>query len=144
MKIRRGYICALLLAIGPLPAWAGATSSNDIKATCLCDSQDAGSAEQESMTDGGDIEGSRPSGMTRYTFMSLLASLHLEDTPIEYKPPAGARMRFTLTYNHREAKQPSVFNFFNVGQKWTFNWLSFIEDNPTLPNAHVMQYVAGG
>jgi RHS repeat-associated protein len=145
MNIRLGPICALLMAVTSLSVWAGATSSNDIKATCLCDSQDAGSAEQKTMAqDGGDMEESRPSGMTRYTFMSLLASLHLEDTPIEYNPPVGPRMKFTLTYNHREAKQPPVFNFFNVGQKWTFNWLSFIEDDPATPSANVLRYLAGG
>jgi YD repeat-containing protein len=50
----------------------------------------------------------------------------------------------TLTYNQREASQPATFGWFNVSQKWTLNWLSYIQNDPGAPGANVMRYVAGG
>lgn len=53
-------------------------------------------------------------------------------------------MFFSLTYNQREATQPAVFSYFNVGPRWSLNWLSYIVDDPALPGASVSRAVAGG
>jgi RHS repeat-associated protein len=50
----------------------------------------------------------------------------------------------TLTYNQREATQPANFSFFNISPKWTLNWLTYIQDDPTFPGSTVTRYVAGG
>ncbi len=83
-------------------------------------------------------------GMCRYNFTEMVVSLRLKDTPVGYRPPKGAPVFFTLTYNQREATQPAVFGYFNVGPRWSLNWLSYIVDDPALPGASVSRAVAGG
>jgi YD repeat-containing protein len=83
-------------------------------------------------------------GMCGYNFTEMTVSLNLKDTPVGYAPPVGHSVYVTLTYNQREAGQPANFGYFNVGPKWTLNWLSFIQDNPAIPGASVSRYVAGG
>lgn len=83
-------------------------------------------------------------GMPRYRVHSMLVSLNIKDTPVGYKPPVGPPVRATLTYSQREAYQPSNFNFFNLGPKWLFNWLSYIQDDPRAPGSRVRIYLPGG
>lgn len=83
-------------------------------------------------------------GMCGYNIHEMLVSLNLTDTPVGYAPPKGSAVYTTLTYNQREASQPANFSYFNVGQKWTLNWLSFIQDDPAVPGASVRRIVAGG
>ena len=83
-------------------------------------------------------------GMCGYNFSELTVSLNLSDRPVGYAPPIGPPAYVTLTYNQREAGQPANFSFFNVGPKWTLNWLSYIQDRPGFPGSVVTRYVAGG
>jgi YD repeat-containing protein len=83
-------------------------------------------------------------GMADYNFHSLLVSLNLMDTPVGYTPPRGPSVDFTVTYNQREAFQPQIFSYSNLGHQWTFDWLSYIEDNPGNPNESVTAYRRGG
>ncbi|MGH8550872.1 MAG: cysteine peptidase family C39 domain-containing protein, partial [Methylococcales bacterium] len=83
-------------------------------------------------------------GMCAYNFTEMEVSLNLNDTPVGYQPPKGPAVFTTLTYNQREASQPANFGFFNVSQKWTLNWLSYIQDTPGVPGANDLRYVAGG
>jgi RHS repeat-associated protein len=83
-------------------------------------------------------------GMCGYRFSEMMVSLNLTDTPVGYAPPIGLPVYTRLTYNQREANQPANFSFFNVGQKWGLNWLSYIEDNPSIAGANVKHRVAGG
>lgn len=83
-------------------------------------------------------------GMPSYNVHAMLVSLNLVDTPISYRPPKGPPVNFTLTYNQREAYQPANFSYFNFGQKWTSNWLAYIQDDPTNPGTSVRRIVGGG
>jgi RHS repeat-associated protein len=83
-------------------------------------------------------------GMCAYNAYESVVSLRLKDRPVGYAPPIGPSMYVSLTYNQREAFQPANFSFFNVSPKWTLNWLSYIQDDPTMPGANVSRYVAGG
>jgi RHS repeat-associated protein len=83
-------------------------------------------------------------GMCGYNVIEAAVSLNLKDTPVGYTPPIGPPVNVTITYNQREAGQPANFSFFNVSPKWTLNWLTYIQDDPTLAGANVMRYVAGG
>ena len=58
-------------------------------------------------------------GMAYYNIHSLLVSLNIVDTPVGYTPPRGPAVQFTLTYNQRDAGQPSIFSYSNLGPKWT-------------------------
>lgn len=94
--------------------------------------------------DGGDGGCKECKGMARYSAHSMLASLNIEDTPISYTPPRGAAINFALTYNQRDNQQPSAFTYSNVGKKWTFNWLSYVTDDPNNASANANVYVSGG
>ena len=83
-------------------------------------------------------------GLPVYNFHETLVSVNVTDTPVGYAPPRGPPVFFTLTYNQREATQPANFKFGNVGPKWSLNWLSYIEDDPTLPGTAVTRKVGGG
>ncbi len=84
------------------------------------------------------------SGMPVANAKAMVVSLSFTDTPLSYTPPKGPKIEVTLTYSQREATQPANFNYFNLGPKWNFNWLAFIQDNPTLPGAGVMHMFGGG
>jgi RHS repeat-associated protein len=74
----------------------------------------------------------------------MLVSLNINDEPLGYAPPVGPAVRFTVRYNQRDAFQPPLFNYSNFGPKWTFDWLSYIKDNPANPAADVEYYIMGG
>jgi len=83
-------------------------------------------------------------GMARYTAHAMLASLNIEDTLLRYSPPRGPAINFTVTYNQRESQQPQTFSYSNLGPKWTFNWLSYVTDDPNNASANAAVYVPGG
>jgi len=74
----------------------------------------------------------------------LDASLSLVDTPAGYSPPVGPAVPFTVRYRQRDNQFSSTFNYSNFGPKWTFDWLAYIVDDPTTPQAPVTYYMRGG
>ncbi len=82
--------------------------------------------------------------MGRYTVDLLTASLKITDTPIEYLPPRGPKVDFVVTYSQRDADQSATQPYSNLGSNWTFNWLSYITDDPANPSAPASIYVRGG
>ena len=82
--------------------------------------------------------------MATYSAHAMLASLNIEDTPIGYSPPRGPAINFTVIYNQRETQQPQTFSYSNLGPKWTFNWLSYVSDDPGNVSANATVYVPGG
>lgn len=83
-------------------------------------------------------------GMAAYSIHLMLASLHIEDTPISYRSARGPSVECKISYNQQEANQPQVFAYSNFGPKWTFNWLSYVVDDPTNPAADASVYDRGG
>jgi RHS repeat-associated protein len=82
-------------------------------------------------------------GLAVASIKQMLVSLTLTDTPVWYTPPKGPAVEFTAWYNQREAFQPQTFSYSSLGQKWTFNWLSYITDDPTNASAPVETYMRG-
>lgn len=83
--------------------------------------------------------------MARYSIHLMLASLHIEDTPISYNSPRGPSTEFKVVYNQREANQPASFEYSNFGPKWTFNWLSYVTDDGSgSPATNPTVFVRGG
>jgi len=84
--------------------------------------------------------------MASYSVHSMLVSLNITDTPLRYSPQLGPAIDFRVTYNQKETQQPAAFPYSNLGPKWTFNWLSYVSDDPDpakqLPLTSV--YVPGG
>ena len=95
-------------------------------------------------TTGGNGDCTNPPPMAIYWFNEMLASLVVSDTPVGYSPPRGPDVRFRVTYNQREAFQPTIFTFANIGPMWTFDWLGYISDHPSNPNQTVTVYEQGG
>jgi RHS repeat-associated protein len=74
----------------------------------------------------------------------MLVSLNINDEPVGYSPPVGPAVRFTVRYNQRDARQPGNFLYSNLGPKWTFDWLSYITDQPANLSADLKYYIMGG
>src|SRR6266852_2688468 len=83
-------------------------------------------------------------GMAQYSLLAMLVGLTITDTPVSYNPPRGPPINFRVTYSQREAYQPALFNYSNLGPKWTFNLMSYITDDPNNPNANISLYLRGG
>lgn len=83
-------------------------------------------------------------GMCVVNAKVMLVSLNLNDTPIGYEPARGPAVKVRFSYNQREAGQPAVFSFSNVSPKWSMNFMSWIQDNPTAPGASVSRFPGGG
>jgi YD repeat-containing protein len=83
-------------------------------------------------------------GMAHARVHLMAVSLNIIDNPVGYKPPVGPPIRFTARYGQRDDFQPANRNFSSLGTKWTFDWLSFIQDDPTNANAKVLYYMPGG
>ncbi len=64
--------------------------------------------------------------------------------PVGYVPPIGPPAKLTISYNQREDSQPATFSFFNVGQKWTLNWISYVTDDPVHIGSSVTRFLPGG
>jgi len=85
-----------------------------------------------------------PPAMARFSVHSMLVSLNIEDRPLRYTPPIGPAIDFTVTYNQKETQQPATFNYSNLGPKWTFNWLSYVSDDPNVQLPLTGVYLPGG
>jgi RHS repeat-associated protein len=85
-----------------------------------------------------------PWPMAGYSFFTMLAALRLEDTPVGYTPPVGPAVQFVASYSQREAFQPQIFTYSNLGPKWTFEWLSYVSDDPSDPSQTANVYLRGG
>jgi len=76
-------------------------------------------------------------GMASANAYSMLASLHIKDTPMAYSPPIGPEINYRFDYAHRQTNQPGSFSFTNLGQNWNFNWLSYLTVDPSTSAASV-------
>jgi RHS repeat-associated protein len=118
-----------LIPPGPLPpgwrkvstaegqtVWGRGYTGNirDLGATMTCDVKSLGGGEC--------------CPMTTWSVHTQLVSLSLEDTPVG-GGPAAYSIPFTISYAQREASQPAILDYGNLGNKWTHNWLSFCTDN---------------
>ncbi len=83
-------------------------------------------------------------GMPVYGIHFMLVNLFLTDTPVGYTPPLGPAVQFEVRYNQREVYQPQIFYYSNLGPKWTFDWISYVQDDPSNPNANAFLYLRGG
>ncbi len=82
--------------------------------------------------------------MAGYSIYEMEASLCVQDTPIYYNPAYGPPLHFTVSYSQREMNQPSAFAYSNMGPLWTFNFLTYITDDPQSTTSNVTQYLSGG
>ncbi len=89
--------------------------------------------------------GGSNTGMPVYNFHMAPVSLNVTDVPVAYTPPVGPAMQFGVTYNSREDFQPQTFTFTNLGSRWNFDWLSYVEDdNPMQTGGTIRVAERGG
>lgn len=82
--------------------------------------------------------------MAAYDVHAMLVSLNISDTPLSYAPPRGPQISFTARYSQREANQPANFTYSNLGPKWTFHWLSYIDYDDLNASVPPVAYLPGG
>src|SRR5205823_6598792 len=73
--------------------------------------------------------GGKAKGMAVAQVHAMTVSLTISDTPLPYEPIFGPPVDFTLTYNQREASQPTTMNFSHLGPKWLHNWMAFVDES---------------
>jgi YD repeat-containing protein len=73
-----------------------------------------------------------------------LVSLHLDIVASSYVPERGPRTDLTVTYNQREYGQPQLFDYCNLGSKWTFSFMTCLKDDSTNPDFNVTLCNPGG
>jgi len=136
-----------LVPAGPLPVgWSSATPA---EAALIYGKGHSGNSDPDE-TGPEDNHNPDPCGpgpdlaMATYKFHLLLTSLSVSDTPVGYSPAVGEDVRVRVVYNQREADQPTSMQFTNFSPQWVSNWISYIEDNPSSPNANVKLRERGG
>lgn len=72
------------------------------------------------------------------------ANLHIDDTPVGYKPQVGPSAKVSVFYNAQEALQPATFSFSNLSPAWSHSWMAYIYDDPTSATGGLPQRQAGG
>lgn len=65
-------------------------------------------------------------GMPVSSAFSMNATLNIVDTPLGYSPPVGPAVNHKVNYNHLEANQPGTFTFTNLGENWSYEWVSYL------------------
>src|SRR5690606_8730388 len=110
----------------------GHSGSGDPDATGPGDHQSGGCGGESGMA------------MATYRIHTMLTSLSVSDTPVGYSPAIGPDVRVLVTYNQREAAQPTAMAFTQFSPSWVSNWVSYIEDDPSVPTANVRLRQRGG
>jgi YD repeat-containing protein len=86
---------------------------------------------------GGGGEPCRNCGMAQYMVYTMMVALYVGDVPVGYTPPIGPAVEFRVNYNELDSSQPAVFPYSNLGRQWDYNWLAFVSDDTTQPDADV-------
>ncbi len=74
-------------------------------------------------------------GMAAYTLLPN-ANLRVSDQPLTYRAVVGPSVDVRFTYNQRESRPLPLNGAGNLGPQWTFDWQSFVEDDPTHTMIH--------
>ena len=83
-------------------------------------------------------------GIPVYRFHTNLVSLNVDTHLVHYRPARGPEVDFTVTYNQREYGQPQLFDYCNLGPKWTFSYLACLKDDTTNPDFNISVCYPGG
>jgi RHS repeat-associated protein len=84
------------------------------------------------------------SGMAYSSVHLAAVSLHIEDRPFFYSIPKGRAVSWEPEYHQRDSYQPSNFTYSYMSKQWTFNWLSYVQDDPNNAYANADVYLPGG
>ncbi len=132
-----------LVRSGELPAgWRGVSDSeaNRVwgKGTTHKSDEDATTPDDEQT-----CKPSSP-GMAQWNVHLLLASHHVEDTPVGYTPPVGPPIYINASYNSINGWPAYGLPYSNISQEWRLNWLAYVTDDPMNPAGDVRFAANGG
>jgi RHS repeat-associated protein len=139
-----------LVPDGPLPVGWRPVLAEEGQSVWGKGSTDRGDSENQDCQDqtaGGNSGGCKTGscrGLATYTFHAMMIGLSVDDSPVGYSPPMGPPIQFSLRYHQREEFQPQIFTYSNLGPKWTSDWISYVEDNPSNPLQTPRIYLRGG
>ena len=83
-------------------------------------------------------------GMAGYNVDAARISLMIDDTPMSYVPPTGPAVSFSVSYSQREIAPVQVPTYSNLGNLWSFDWLSYIIIDPANGAADAAAYGPNG
>jgi len=81
--------------------------------------------------------------MPQWNVHLMLASHHVQDTPIGYAPPVGPAIFIRASYDAINGWPDYGLPFSNISQEWRLNWLTYVTDDPMNPAGDV-QFAADG
>lgn len=96
------------------------------------------------ITTGSGCGGGGCSGMPVASINLQECSTLVSDTPLGYRPPVGPGIYFTFTIDEGDISQPTAFNFSNLGNLASCNWIGYIEFNPSNLTNDVALHARGG
>ena len=82
--------------------------------------------------------------MAQWNVNLLLASHHVEDTPVGYAPPVGPAVYIRASYDSINGWPLYGLPYSNVSQEWRLNWLAYLTDDPSNPSGDVRFAAVGG
>lgn len=82
-------------------------------------------------------------GMATYAFRLLNPGLELYDTPVSYTPPVGPEMAFKVEYDQRSVVIPDSPGYGNLGPRWTYNYLMYVDITGTSAPATSLNIIFG-
>lgn len=83
-------------------------------------------------------------GMAGYNIDAARISLMIGDTPLGYTPPKGPAVKFSVSYQQREVAPVQTPTYSNLGNLWSFNWLSYLIVDPANDAADAKIYGPSG
>ena len=79
-----------------------------------------------------------PKGMAQYAFNPLRIGLEIADVPLSYAPPRGPEVEFRVTYSERTIYQSGPVHYANLGNQWTYDWLTYVQDDTDSPEDQII------
>jgi RHS repeat-associated protein len=83
-------------------------------------------------------------GMADYNVDSARVSLTITDMPLRYTPSVGPAVEFIVSYQQREVAPVQTPTYSNLGNKWSFGWLSYLVIDPSDEAADATAYGPSG
>jgi YD repeat-containing protein len=83
-------------------------------------------------------------GMADYVVSLMLVSLTVADMPLGYTSPVGPPVEFRVSYIERDTYKSGPFSYSNLGNQWSYEWLTYVLDDTTAPTADVSIILTDG
>jgi len=134
-----------LVPAGPLPA--GWRAVGEAEAGSVWGKGTTREADPDATSDRDDkLNDNQCHGMATWDFNLMLVNQRISDTPIGYRPPIGPPIYFTFTMSAQDNWMRQFASWWGttLGENWSCNWNSFVQDDPSNPSGNLRVYDQGG